>query len=332
MASTKAPASLENQPLELLHVISEYLDQHNVGSLRLVSKSLSGINVSYMLHTLPIQLSYNSFARALALSQSALSQHVRALIITTRSYDQPRRASLFEIEAIDAWHRVMAKSLGGKYAADASLKQHRITLREVTYHSWEDTDFIPFDDREHFLGHQGASYSFLDAYMVKKALTALFGQFQNLERICLDDVSCRIERHFPDGLVFEPSPITRSPVVTLTPSSYERLSQNLVMWFHTERLTSRLSNVASLEYRKLSYDTTLYRSPDEVQTVLSKVKRLSYIVSQVSVEDENMRHHSLCRHSGITYASERAFLYFHRRGMKGLEELELKFPQGGYVS
>ena len=75
---------LKHLPLELHHEISSYLNQHDIGSLRLVAKALSRINISCMLHTFPFSLSYQSFARALVLTQHpGLSKFVRVLAIST---------------------------------------------------------------------------------------------------------------------------------------------------------------------------------------------------------------------------------------------------------
>ena len=151
-----------------------------------------------MLHTFSFELSYNSFARALALAQNpGLSRYVRVLTFATWvDEDQARRVSFAEIEALDARHRVMTEHLSSKYG-DASLTRHSIILREATYPSLEDIDNTRLLDWEHNRGPQGASYSFMDTYIVRKALTIIIGQFPNLERICMNDASYQLNVAYP---------------------------------------------------------------------------------------------------------------------------------------
>ena len=105
---------LGNLPIELLQKIASYLPQHDVDSLRLVSKACLRLDIKQMFEELPFSISMKGLAKLRAISKSDLAKHVHRVdfAMTCKASLMPRDSfPLGDLGVEQLLHRGLLSSL-----------------------------------------------------------------------------------------------------------------------------------------------------------------------------------------------------------------------------
>ena len=215
---SSSQANFEALPMELILEIASYVGQHDVGSLRLVSRVFSSIGIQHMLGVFPIRLSFDGIARALALTESkALSQHVHTLTFHTQCEEQARSASSRKINDLTAKHRVMVDQLNQKYVSFDSNILHRelVDKRKLFGDTWPEHELRQASSDPGPVmwkkqpGVKLKPFHFGNPAMICKTLHILAVLFPKLERLYMVEGAYIYDWKFSEGL----------SIHALTPSS-----------------------------------------------------------------------------------------------------------------